>query len=182
MKNWGLIALLVISTNLNAEPSRSISYLMEDSLSMFDWGVFRMESSMANIKFKELDLLNHYGRVNYDWDSNRINLETVVYSSYKALEKSGSKAICRKAITKVKEHFGYGIKEADFRAIFGIASYFKHTGFVKKNAPENLGKDLENVTKFSVLVYASKLDKAPYNQYQQCVSSFNEKGVMYVEE
>ncbi|WP_105901063.1 hypothetical protein [Vibrio gangliei] len=182
MKNWYLFALLAVSTNLSAEPSRSISYLMEDSLSMFDWGVFRMESSMTTIKFKELDLISHYGRADYDWDSNRINLETVVYPSYKSLEKLGSKAICRQAITQVKEHFGYGIDEDDLRALFGIPSYFKHTGYVKKNVPESLGKDLENATKFSVQVYASKLDKAPYNQYQHCVSSFNEKGVMYVEE
>ncbi len=182
MKNWCLIALLVVSSNLSAEPSRSISYLMEDSLSMFDWGVFRMESSITNIKFKEFDLINHYGRVNYDWDSNRINLETIVYPYYKSLEKSGSKTICRQAIIQVKEHFGYGIEEAGLRAVFGIPSYFKHIGYVKKNAPESLGKDLETATKFSVQVYGSKSDKAPYKQYQHCVSSFNEKGVMYVEE
>jgi hypothetical protein len=184
MMNKKIVCLLLIlmSGKALSEPSKSVAYLMNDALTMFDWGLYKIEEKLGSMEFKELDLnFRNYGRAEYDWDSNRINLTVTIYPNYSSLQKLGASQICKTGLFKMKEYFGYGM-EAQFRELFGINTYFDHKGFVNKSKPETFEQDIENITKLTIQVYASKTNKPQFAKQAECTSKLLEKDIYFVDD
>jgi hypothetical protein len=131
MKKWMLL-LVLLSSQIKAEPSTTAKYLMTDYVSLFEWGLYRIEGDLASMKFEKIDtIFRNLSSVDYNWDSNRIAIDMTVYPSFQKLKSLGEKEVCRIVLTEIKEHFGFGY-EKEVRSLFGIERYFKHKGFVKK--------------------------------------------------
>ena len=73
---------LLLATVVHAEPSRSIRYLMGESVSMFESGVFRIETAAQTLAWDDVDIRKQFARVDYDWDKNQLTVNLTVYPRY----------------------------------------------------------------------------------------------------
>lgn len=174
------ISFLIITTNVYGEPSRTFRYLMDEPLTLFEWGLFKLEKYTDQIKFKELDLISNHSNIRYDWDKNRLEIEFIVYPKYKNLSKMPAKEICKKAISHVRESFGTQHK-SDTRALLSVSRFFEHTGFTNKTRPKNLMEEVENSAKVQIKVYGNKTDKPPYKNIASCEGSLMGKEILFLE-
>ncbi|OHY72932.1 hypothetical protein [Marinobacter sp. AC-23] len=174
--------LLLASSNASSGPNKTVSYLMNEPLTMFEWGLYKVKDEIFSIEFEDLDLtFRNLAGVEYDWEGNRINLSLTIYPEYAFFKKVGGKKICKLALQKVKSRFGYGV-EAKYRELFGINTYFEHKGFTNKSKPESLAEDLENITKIMINVYSSESNRPMFKKMATCSSMLLEDDVYFLEE
>lgn len=173
--------LILLSTQLSAEPSTTAKYIMNDSLSMFEWGLYQIEDSLSEKKFKELDLIfRTITDTKYDWDSNQIKISMTIYPSFEKLNSIGEKDACRTALTDIKQHFGFGY-DKEIRSFLSISRHFKHKGFINKSEPKSFMDDIENMVKVTVNIYGSKNNKPNFSNKATCTSKLLEKDIYFVD-
>ena len=181
MKRILLLIIILIPLHAYAEPSKSVDYLMRDSMSMFDWGLYKLGKSLEEEEFVGLDLTSKaISWVGYEWDKNLIEMKVTIYPSNSSIQKSSLKGICRSAQTSVKTRYGYGASEI-VQSQIGINSFFKHKGFVKKDSPETLKDDLDTMTKITIKVYAFHPIKPRIYKQSTCTSRLMEDDIYFVD-
>lgn len=177
----GLLMTLFIVNPVNSEPSKTITHLMDEPVSMFDWGMHKLnkdingfftallhpdyaffkkiynlrDSNMENIK-KQIEFSDFETDVYYDWDKNRIIIHVQLINKNKNLSVATKKAMCQKYTNLIKAHY-YTDNDKKYRKMFGVSSFFGHTSYAKKNAPADLTEHIENITKIKITVLYSKL-------------------------
>ena len=117
-----------------SEPSTTIKKLMNEPLTMFDWGVYQLEKYFETYPFDDLGLERSTenalvglikSKMLYDWDNNRLKIHFLIGLKEENFEKA--KDICYKVTQKIRKSFvfdNYGLK--DFA---GLSKFFKHTRF-----------------------------------------------------
>jgi hypothetical protein len=171
MRAFAIAALILVTgTTMHAEPSPSIRYLMRESVSMFEWGVFRLETRAGQFAWDDLDIPKQFARVDYDWAKNQLTLRLTVYPRYQSLLSASAKGACGSLIRQMKFHFGVAPRSEFLHELSGIGTFFRHQQFDKADAPATLDRDLESVTQLRVDVMASKSDRPPFQAMQSCSS------------
>jgi hypothetical protein len=79
---------------------------------------------------------------------------------------------------QVKFHLGVG-PGAPMRNMTGMATYFTHKNFSKRDEPETLAADLEGMTTVRVNLWASATDKPPFQPLQSCSSDLLKTEIQY---
>lgn len=154
---------------------------MNDSFTMFEWGLYQIEDSLSDKKFEELDLIfRTMIDTEFDWDSNQITIDMTIYPSFKKLNSIGEKDACRTALTDIKKHYGFGF-DKEIRSYFSIARHFKHKGFINKSEPKTFMGDIENMVKVTVKIYGSKNNKPNFSHKSTCTSKLLEKDIYFVD-
>ncbi len=176
-----ILSILLIPIKTYAEPSSSVTYLMNEPFSLFDWGLYKLEDSLKDTKFKDLHLIfRTLSSVDYEWNKNVINITLTIYPSYSSLSKGDPKKICRSALTSIKERYGFGW-EKDIRFLVSIKRFFQHKGYEKKDEPKTLMEDLEAMTKITVQVLASETDKPAFSKQASCISRLLEEEIFFLD-
>lgn len=154
-----LIMCALLSDSSIAEPSNSVRYLMNDPLTMFDWGIIQIQHKLDKIDYFPFESTSGaHLKANYDWDQNRLIIRASFYPDHAEVQKHGLKAICE-GIHRAVTHEFKGQLHKDQRAIEGIASYFTHAEFTKKSEPPNLQDDIEAITRFKTTIYTNNPDE-----------------------
>ena len=164
-----LLIFAIFSATSLAKPSEGIAYLMNEKLSLFEWGLYKLEKHTDGLEFDKMNLLSSRSNIQFDWNKNRIKIKFTIYPKHDSLSQSTKKEICKKAILRIKQEFGIGFG-IEYRKILGITRFFEHTGFEVKTRPKDLMDYIENATEIYVNIYASKEDKAPFNKIEACLS------------
>ena len=155
---------------------------MNESPSMLEWGIFKMEKDFSTVRFEDIDpYLDTSITASYDWDADELRISILIYPSWEILELHGRKTLCRKAVSYIKSHFGYEYKDTDYN-FNRISSYFEHDAFVKKNQPERFARDIEKMTRINASVHSSKTGKVPFHRQAACTSKFLEKELYFVDD
>ena len=176
-----IILFVFLSTQLNAEPNKTAKYLMNDSFTMFEWGLYQIEDTLAKKNFSDLDLIfRTIVSTEYDWESNQIKIDLVIYPSFQKISSIGEKEACRTALTDIKQHFGFGYDD-ERRSILSISSHFKHKGFINKSEPKTFMGDIEKMAKVTVKIYSSKDNKPNFSNKAICTSKLLEKDIYFVD-
>ena len=137
MKKWNnylaiaVIVLFIFSGNCNAEPDATVNYLLNDVMTMFDFGIYRM-GKLLEYEAKNQDFMSS---VSYDWNENRLTLRLKA-TRPKILKKSLAKADCRAIIIAVEKRF----------TIHNMNWCFTHLGFDRPSQPEEIGRKMFNIT------------------------------------
>jgi hypothetical protein len=162
-----------------ADPSRSVRYLMGESISLFEWGIFRLQARAELFAWDDLDIRKQFARVDYDWSKNQLTLRLTVYPRYQSLQKSTAKEVCGSLVRQMKFHLGVAPGAEFMRSLGGIGTFFRHQHFAKANEPDNLDADLETITSLEVDVMVSKNDQAPFQKLVSCSSELLKSEVRY---
>lgn len=174
------LILITVSFLTHAEPSRTFSYLMNEPLTLFEWGMYRLEKYTSLVKFKDLDLITSNSNTSYDWEKNRLLIEVRVFLKYGSLKKMPSNEVCKNATNEIREAFSTQYPK-EIRKITGISKFFEHEGFVNNSKPNNLMEEVENSTNISIRVLASKTDTVPFDSKVSCESPLMGTDVLIIE-
>lgn len=139
------IAFLIFSGTCKAEPDSTIQYLMDEPVSLFDLGIFKMRSELDS-KFETKDRLV---AVDYKWPENRIVI-TFLFPSVRFENEYEAKERCIEFVEGIRREFDVNPKSGDPPgpySAFRISRYFEHSGYSKKNRPNDLSDQLYELIK-----------------------------------
>ena len=164
-----LLACLAVPPAL-AEPSRTVSYLMGEPVSLFDIGLRRLGERVQGTLLKE-EFPEVIGNLNsdrdpsavYDWKSNRITVYGSVQIDQRTANSTTLMALCVRVVERVRFILGYSEMGYQFRKIGvmpGVSTYFQHRGYQKKDEPQALEDDLAGLISIRIISFANKDNKS----------------------
>jgi hypothetical protein len=139
-----------LSPPCSAEPNSVVNYLIRQEVSLFSFGVFRLDAEVRSLASDH----PAYFSADYDWDANRIRLH--------ALSLAGSmgptQENCRKLIRAMRSR---GRIDPDtgnpIIATMKNSSYanlFEPIGFSLKNAPEERLQKIDQIIELHADIYS----------------------------
>lgn len=165
-----LILINAICLPANAEPDSVVRFLMNDPVSMLDWGIFRLEDYLRPFN-KSLVLM-----IQYHFNSNRI----VITAEPKEINLGGTK-YCKDTIVKIRQELtGMGVTGAIAKGItypdtlegqkekYLFITNFFHNGYTNGLAAKEMDRkmyyDIPNIIKIDAFDNAlSKRTKSVYS-------------------
>ena len=162
--------LLFMATGISkAEPTPTISYLMNTPVSMLDFGIYRLENfligDVSNLAIPLGSEIKPDIQVAYLYNSNRIQIifsyGLLLERNIKQIEKIDLKTEIAKLIKQIKFMYFF----LDFETgkprqgcCSSIDRFFSHQGYGLKGEPKNLNKELDEITEIYVgFFYGEKM-------------------------
>jgi len=173
------LCMLLLSGAVHAEPDASTKYIMNEPLSLLEWGLYRLEKAYDKQTWSDLDIRSQYTTARYDWSKNTIYFEIVVYPSFESLQKTPAQKVCGSVVHQIKSLFGVESGYEFMRDYCGIGTYFHPQYWENKNSPKTLDSDIEKITNIQVKVMASKNDQAPFKEAASCSSELLQPEIKY---
>jgi len=106
MKKWlnysatGLIVFLIFSGIGGAEPNSTMRYLVNEPVSLLDFGIFQLETFL-----KSKDINNFFG-VDFDSDDKKIVINFAYFWTEDLVDKKDAENKFRRSKWQVQEHLG----------------------------------------------------------------------------
>lgn len=175
------ITLLIVSLMLvnpaQSSPSKITNYLMDEPLSMLDWGIYQISKDLGPQLFDDAGI--NYGRsfASYDWDQDRLNVSYVGYIKYKDIDKG--KGLCKAIINNLRAFFGVDIKSGKLTPFSNLGRYFTHAGFARNAQPDNVSAEISNVIQLESRIMTSKSGEPPYSYVSLCEAPLLGTKVLY---
>jgi hypothetical protein len=164
---------------LAAEPTPKIKALMDEPVSLFDWGIFQIAQQLSNLKVAGEDVATSAA---YDWSTNMIKV-VFAGSNFKATGKEEAKNTCKEIIVEVKSHLYIDHFTGKPHSVGGlfknsfIATAFSHAGFQRTTWPEGVAEEVENI-----MVIKGMVSFRPgTGGYVECESPLLSSKVLFVE-
>tara|TARA_B100001964_G_scaffold25410_1_gene25336 strand:+ start:946 stop:1572 length:627 start_codon:yes stop_codon:yes gene_type:complete len=163
-----LFVLFLYPNVTQAEPSKTVEYLINEPVSMLDLGILKLnrklDKSDIEFSYKDKSLKKTMGIAYYDFQKNRMLLEfrldlnTDLFRTFDyknetlRTEEWDPKTVCKDQLSRVREEFGFSDDNSkkgyssNVRSILSIANHFAHSGYKNKNVPKNLTSEIENIS------------------------------------
>ncbi|MBW2177142.1 MAG: hypothetical protein JRD49_00250 [Deltaproteobacteria bacterium] len=143
---------LLIAAPLWAEPSASVKYLMQEHVSMLDWGLEKIEENLY--RNREVLTQNEGNlfepepviRVAYTWEENRIQIFVALNMGENVKKTPQRMAATRSHVVFVVAYLRGRLTMMPYDA------FFRHKGFRSKESPENLNSELVKITDIHITV------------------------------
>ena len=157
-----LLLLLGLVSIGHAEPSPSIRYLMNEPVTLFDWGILRLYEYLDEYTSHYLNtnsVRDIYCTVRYDYKKNNIIISMIVtrqmqsQSEAPSSVRAGSREICRTITQTLRQEF-LTDRDSHVRRASGIYRFFGHIGFRGKEEPVDAFDEIERITVIEVSVYS----------------------------
>jgi len=157
--------LMCTSIGIHAEPSKTVTYLMNEPLSMWDYGLYQLDNRLMDISLIQsgkISKTKFFATSSYDFESNRItifastplDLSNIPSYRFEASSITVAKAYCKDMIGSVRSRLN-----ANNRQLFAVTGqnssvcgYFKHNGFKNALEPSNICNELESMIEIKTLV------------------------------
>jgi hypothetical protein len=178
------LSLLVATTPVSAfaEPAPATTWLMNEPMSIWDWGIFRLQGRVDNMKEVQSLLRDakwFFGDVEYDWDANRIKIQIALDSS--ALTSKSCIENMRQAKAVLTNYTFEASKQRE-AAIAMIAGTFSHAGgYQSKNEPKKLAEEIARLVQIEVQLH-TKDSQGVYHRKVQCRSDLLEADISVVQQ
>lgn len=170
MRKAIFVACILCASTVQADPSPSVRYLMDEPISLFEWGIFRLQARAERFAWDHLDVKSQYARIEYDWTKNQLQVEMTVYPRSQSLQRTTAREVCGSLIHQMKMHLGVAPGTEELREINGIGTFFRHQQFEKAGVPKTLDANLEAITTLEVDLMVSKSDQPPFEKAISCSS------------
>ena len=174
MRKVMFVACILGAAIVQAEPSPSVRYLMGESVSLFEWGIFRLQLTMETLNTGYEASAKQTANVEYDWPKNQLTVKVIVYPRYRSFQKATARQVCGSIMQEMKLEFG-----VDPRLGRRIGTFFHHQQFETTDVPKNMDADLEAITNLEVEVMASKNDQSPFQEQMSCSSELLKSETRY---
>lgn len=146
-----LLFCFLASPKAIGEPTPTVNWLMNEPVSMLDWGIYKMKQKLILSQYHPKSILNGaaiYIDAYYDWDRNRIVLSI---NSISKMDRSWLPKAWSDANTSV---FAIGSSLDTEGKWFALAwafdSYFVPQGWSKQGQPATLKKDITDILEILV--------------------------------
>jgi len=158
-----ILSLFIIPQSVRSEPTPAFQYLMNEPVSMMDWGLYQLgnliDGQSINWKMQDEKPLLTY--VKYNWDLNKIQIFIeygLVIGS--GIEKKKIKDSIIEIIDKIRnlltgKHHNIDPNDSS------LAYQFKHDGYASKKRVKNLGRKLCQNTEIIIQVLKATVRPMP---------------------
>ena len=130
MKNrWVIVMAFFLTTSIgHAEPDSTIKFLMDETVTMFDFGLYQLEQQLDKTVDKKLVWIT---KTNYNWQKNRVEMLFITHNMADIQTRADMQKACQGLIDQIR---------ADVEREL-LKRMFSHRGFTKSIAPKD-GKKL----------------------------------------
>lgn len=171
----------LLASTAQAEPSRVPTWLMNEPMSLFDWGMYKTDQHMRE-RLKAVDITfsakYFHASAQYDWKENRIKLNAMFTGDASAV----TDAACIEHIKKAKAAFlnyAWEAKEQIQEAPGVMATLFSHEGsYQSKGQPKDVGEQLANIAVMEVVMMSTS--SSGFTPQSKCSSSLTSTSVNLV--
>lgn len=155
--------------NAHADPNTTAQFLMNDPVSLLDFGIYRLENEIKIhrdtlvIKHKP----PHTVFVDYNWEENKIEIKL----AYGDVSNPPMAEIKKEIITilgALKKILGVSPTGKAYHkdGFSNVPEYFSHKGYISQNRPQNVEKEIDQLVEFKVVYYVQN-----YSRYFECKNS-----------
>jgi hypothetical protein len=141
-----LISFHLATKPARAEPDSAVNYLMNESVSMFEWGNYMLAELLNDSILPVFGWKGASGHVKYDWGANRLKLEVTDYTRFATSQEA------RKHVEEQLKQIRQELTRDDF-ALLG--EVYTHDGFKPTSEPEGLGTKLGQIMELSFTAFAN---------------------------
>lgn len=140
-----------------AEPNKATSWLMDEPMSLFDWGIYKTDKKVADLKIASSMFTAPFfsGSAEYEWDANRIRLRVL-------LQGKGTDAECLENLKVAKGaflDFKWDEKEQLRAAPTIFRTLFSHEGgYSLKGTPADIGDEIAKIATIEVFILVKAAD------------------------
>jgi hypothetical protein len=129
-----IIALCALPSMVQPGPDETVKYLMQDSASMLDFGLLRLNIDLQN---------ENLGRAFYDWDENRIRIG--FFRPDKTTSENAEKE-CAEWVKAVRVAAFIDLETGKpFLENSMLSDYFTHSGFARANPLADLTGKIDSI-------------------------------------
>lgn len=169
--------LVFLPSMLWAEPSTTPRLLMNEPMSIFDWGIYKADTQVKSSgKYKQYTLFFMGASAQYDWDQNRIVLTTL-------LQGGGVKEICKNNLEIFKGMFAsftWDKTQQKEKAKQVLNNLFSHeAGYQSNNQPKDTGEQLIKILRFEVVLMNE--DGSGGKGSLKCTGTYNSPEIKIIE-
>jgi len=152
-----LLAALFVANFAHGENGKSQIYFLKESVSIMDFGLFKLKTHLDSIKIEGVDQIVF--STNYDVKNNEIQIKGLGYltKNLKAEEGGGKvEYLCQEVINSVREYLTINIETG--KPIFSscLQTFFDKSG---TDIPLFFFQEMDKITIISVTFY---IDKTKY--------------------
>ena len=142
MKNrWAIVVAICLAAGISfAEPDSTIKFLMDETVTMFDFGLYQLEQKLDKTVDEKLVWIT---KTNYNWQKNRVELLFITHNMANIQTKADMQKTCQGLVDQIRT-------AVDRKS---LKRMFSHRGFTKSTAPENIGGSLAGLTDIIVHGY-----------------------------
>ena len=156
VRTIGTVALLCcLMTPAQAEPGPVGNWLMNEPLTLWDFGMMNMErdAKQAAEHIKTSDS-GWTAWAQYSWDNNEIEIRLIVFGFNGAISHATCNETRRSFLAALLGAYGmYSEKKAGELAHQAIGWWFHHKGFERKSRDEKLEEKLARIVFVAVRLY-----------------------------
>lgn len=185
MKNKSIVLTIVIFLSLfllvnigQAEPTPTVNYLMKTPVSLFDYGMYKLDKSFkesAEDNYKIDGKFPNISYVSYNFNLNKISMVLIYVVESKKPNIKDIKNRMGEIIGQIRGTLSLGN--------YGLLSqFFSHKGYTVKGKPDNIGKDLANIIELELSISFSK--ESPPNLFEpdlKCTAPLLDNGYFCLE-
>jgi hypothetical protein len=144
-----LLPLLLLCQPVAANTTNDIAYLMTTPVTLWDWGIFKMNRQLENL---DEDI---YTKCDTLFLKSKLQITCMGYKNFSIEE---GKKLIDETVNVVRSALGYRFtdkytsfggmrsKENFYANYYPIQQYFVNDGYKLNDLPESLGKTLEDIT------------------------------------
>jgi hypothetical protein len=180
-----IIILLATVLSLNSiafsEPSSDIKWLMNDSVSLLDWGLYKIKQHLQgkeiNDSFNMDDgIINTYEIipvVSYEYELNRIYINGTIFNYSDIENKKQAKYMCKETINMIKQ---FWLK------LHPLESFFSHEGYAIKTRPKTINDEIKNITVIKASILPPRPSFNPVDKRTiNCESPYKSDTILFQE-
>jgi len=146
----------------NAEPGPITGRLMNEPLSMLDYGLWRTE---LELKHFFIDSNKVFVGTRYNWAKDQISIQVILYEAPESLKHLDAEKQCIQVINSIKDFYGIELSTGRPTASMGstlLGQSFIHNGYAGSDIPQDeLFKQLDKMTHIYVTMVQQKSKKRP---------------------
>ena len=129
-KIWAMTMAICLGASISyAEPDDTVKYLMDETVTMFDFGLYQLEQQLDKEVDKKLIWIT---KTNYNWQQNSIELLFITHNMAGIQTAAAMQKTCQTFVDQVRAD----VTSALYKKVFS------HRGFTKTTAPKNIGDSL----------------------------------------
>ena len=157
---------LVFSISLFANPNNTFQTLMNESVSILDFGLYKLEKFLDQhaTSTMQKDKLKLFSSCSFNWDENKLEIVRTLFLEYKVEDL---KKECKLLLNSTKE-----LMNVSNNAL--LLQNFQHVGYTNKNMKNVKDNEIINRTEVQITI-------ASLGEIIRCKSMLNENDISFLE-
>ncbi|MCH8529599.1 MAG: hypothetical protein LAT80_14790 [Balneolaceae bacterium] len=173
--------LLCLTPIVFSEPNSTTRYLINEPVSMMDWGIFKLNGFFQNgTDYKYYGADRGGVNVSYRWNENEILIAHTMFLKNQATTDEAN-ALCSSLLKDSQMRLGVNPSTGELRHGMGPERFFVHSGYASSLEPDDLNEQIASIMRIQVSVMSKHEGDMTYSYDSVCESKLVSTRVLFSE-